>query len=54
MTNAFMELTVRERQFATFEPSAGRYWLWNSAGGDIVIVSCEEGGISGGVGVVAG
>ncbi|MGI8983192.1 MAG: hypothetical protein ACR2HM_01450 [Acidimicrobiales bacterium] len=54
VSNVISELMVREKLFTEFELAPDRYWLWNSSGGDIVVVSCETAGVTGAVGVVAG
>jgi len=45
-TNTVKTISLSETKYAEFELPAGRYWLWSSSGGDIVIYSCEEGGVS--------
>ena len=45
-TNTIKTISLSETKYAEFELPAGRYWLWSSSGGDIVIYSCEEGGVS--------
>jgi len=46
ITNVYKEITIKEKDYGTLTLPAGRYWLWSSSGGDIVIYSCEEGGVS--------
>jgi len=45
-TNTVKNISLSETKYVEFELPAGRYWLWSSSGGDIVIYSCEEGGVS--------
>jgi hypothetical protein len=45
-TNTVKTISLSETKYAEFELPAGRYWLWSSSGGDVVIYSCEEGGVS--------
>ena len=46
VSNAYEKITVWEKDYGALTLPAGRYWLWSSSGGDIVIYSCEEGGVS--------
>ena len=46
VTNTQVELTVRQNQFMPFELAAGRYGLWTSTGGDVVVASCAEGSLT--------
>ncbi len=46
VSNVYKETSVWEKDYGTLTLPAGRYWLWSSSGGDIVIYSCEEGGVS--------
>jgi hypothetical protein len=46
VSNTTLQVHVEEREFTHFELPAGRYWLWSSNGGDVVVVSCTEGGLS--------
>jgi hypothetical protein len=46
VTNTLVELTVRQDQFMSFDLPAGRYWLWTSTGGDVVVASCTESALS--------
>jgi hypothetical protein len=46
IANAYKEIIIKEKDYGTLILPAGRYWLWSSSGGDIVIYSCEEGGVS--------
>ena len=45
-TNTVKNISLSETKYVEFELPARRYWLWSSSGGDIVIYSCEEGGVS--------
>ena len=45
ISNISMEINFSEGYYGTLTLPAGRYWLW-SGSGDIVIYSCEEGGVS--------
>jgi len=44
--NAYKETIIKEKDYGALTLPAGRYWLWSSSGGDIVVYSCEEGGVS--------
>ncbi|HNR81716.1 MAG TPA: hypothetical protein PKK37_04740 [Candidatus Pacearchaeota archaeon] len=46
ITNIYKEIVIKEKDYGTFDLPAGRYWLWSSSGGDVVVYSCEEGGVS--------
>ena len=46
VNNTYKEISVWEKDYGALTLPAGRYWLWSSSGGDIVIYSCEEGGVS--------
>jgi hypothetical protein len=46
ITNATKIISIKEKDYGALTLPAGRYWLWSSSGGDIVIYSCEEGGVS--------
>lgn len=46
VANTALQLHVEESDFTHFELPVGRYWLWSSNGGDVVVVSCSEGGVS--------
>jgi hypothetical protein len=46
--NSIKKISVPEKEYVEFQLPAGRYWLWSSAGGDIVVYSCEAGGVSDG------
>lgn len=54
VTNTQVQLSVKENEFMPFELAAGRYWLWTSTGGGILVVSCIEGGVSNPVPVTGG
>jgi len=45
-TNVLKDITIHEEKYVEFELPAGRYWLWSSSGGDVVVYSCEAGGVS--------
>jgi len=45
-TNTVKTISLSETKYAEFELPAGRYWLWSSAGGDIVVYSCDPNGVS--------
>lgn len=40
--NTKLELTVHEGKHKKAQLPAGRYWLWSSTGGDIVMESCGK------------
>jgi hypothetical protein len=40
ITNIYKKISVNEGTFGTMSLPQGRYWLWSSSGGDILIVSC--------------
>jgi len=40
-----MEINFTEGYYGVLTLPVGRYWLWSSSG-DVVIYSCEEGGVS--------
>lgn len=44
--NTIKTISIKEKDYGTFDLPAGRYWLWSSSGGDVVVYSCEEGGVS--------
>jgi hypothetical protein len=46
VSNVYKKITVWEKDYGTLTLPAGRYWLWSSAGGDIVVYSCEVNGVS--------
>ena len=46
ITNTIKTMSIKEKDYGALTLPAGRYWLWSSSGGDIVIYSCEEGGVS--------
>jgi hypothetical protein len=46
VSNSIATLTVREGDYGKVSVSSGRYWLWTSTGGDILIVSCRRDGVS--------
>ena len=46
ITNVYKKIIIKEKDYGALTLPAGRYWLWSSSGGDIVIYSCEEGGVS--------
>lgn len=46
VSNSIKRMSVPENKYIEFDVPAGRYWLWSSRGGDIVIYSCEENGVS--------
>ena len=46
ITNATKTISIKEKDYGALTLPAGRYWLWSSSGGDIVVYSCEEGGVS--------
>jgi len=46
IANVYKEITIKEKDYGALTLPAGRYWLWSSSGGDVVIYSCEEGGVS--------
>ncbi|MGB2632041.1 MAG: hypothetical protein WBC48_03935, partial [Minisyncoccales bacterium] len=46
VSNVYKKITVWEKDYGTLTLPAGRYWLWSSAGGDIVVYSCEPDGVS--------
>lgn len=46
VSNFTAQVHVEENDFSPVELAAGRYWLWSSNGGDVVVVSCAEGGVS--------
>ena len=45
ISNVSMEINFTEGYYGTLTLPAGRYWLWSSSG-DVVVYSCEEGGVS--------
>ena len=45
ISNVSTEINFSEGYYGMLTLPAGRYWLW-SGSGDIVIYSCEEGGVS--------
>jgi len=45
-TNTIKSVYLSENKYVEVELPAGRYWLLSGLGGDIVIYSCEEGGVS--------
>lgn len=46
ITNVYKKIIIKEKDYGALNLPAGRYWLWSSSGGDIVVYSCEEGGVS--------
>ncbi|HET7641096.1 MAG TPA: hypothetical protein VFK47_20470 [Ktedonobacteraceae bacterium] len=42
VANTKLELTVQEGKHKMAQLPAGRYWLWTSTGGDIVVASCGQ------------
>ena len=46
ISNVYQEVTALEKGYAALTLPAGRYWLWSSAGGDIVVYSCDPNGVS--------
>lgn len=46
VTNSIVELTVWEGQPTSLKLPGGRYWVWSSTGGDLVIASCSEAGVT--------
>lgn len=46
VSNTYEKITVWEKDYGTLILPAGRYWLWSSSGGDVVVYSCEAGGVS--------
>jgi hypothetical protein len=46
ISNVYQETTALEKDYGKLTLPAGRYWLWSSAGGDIVIYSCDPNGVS--------
>ena len=46
ITNSFKNISIKEKDFGEVDLPAGRYWLWSSAGGDIVVYSCDPNGVS--------
>ncbi len=45
VSNVSMEINFSEGYYGASTLPAGRYWLWSGLG-DVVIYSCEEGGVS--------
>ena len=45
-TNTVKSVYLPEKKYVEVELPAGRYWILSGLGGDIVIYSCEEGGVS--------
>jgi hypothetical protein len=45
ISNVSMEINFTEGYYGVLTLPVGRYWLWSSSG-DVVIYSCEEGGVS--------
>lgn len=45
-TNVLKRLEFNNTDYGILDLPAERYWLWSGEGGDIVIYSCEEGGVS--------
>lgn len=43
--NPLVQVSVQEELWSLIELEAGSYWLWSSAGGDLTIQSCTQGGI---------
>jgi len=46
VSNIYKKTSVWEKDYGAHNFAGGRYWLWSSSGGDIVVYSCEEGGVS--------
>ncbi|HOI97924.1 MAG TPA: hypothetical protein PLA19_05500 [Candidatus Pacearchaeota archaeon] len=46
ISNVYQGVTALEKDYGTLTLPAGRYWLWSSAGGDIVVYSCQPDGVS--------
>ena len=46
VSNVYKKTSVWEKDYGTLTLPAGRYWLWSSSGRDVVVYSCEEGGVS--------
>ncbi len=40
------EIHVDENDFTRVDLPGGRYWLWSSNGGDLVVVTCTAGGVT--------
>jgi len=45
-TNVLRRIEFNNTDYGILDLLAGRYWLWSGEGGDIVLYSCEEGGVS--------
>lgn len=46
VSNTYEKISVWESDYGSLTLPAGRYWLWSSSGGDVVVYSCEAGGVS--------
>lgn len=46
ISNTIETINVREGEYVPLAVPAGRYWLWWSSGGDIVVFSCIPNGVS--------
>ncbi len=46
ISNTIETVYVKEGEYGTLTLPAGRYWLWSSSGGDIVVFSCTPDGVS--------
>ena len=46
VSNIYQQISVLEKDYGRLDLPAGRYWLWSSSGGDIVLYSCQEGILS--------
>ena len=46
VSNVYQQISVLEKDYGQLDLPAGRYWLWSSAGGDIVLYSCQAGVLS--------
>jgi hypothetical protein len=45
-TNVLKRLEFNKTDYGILDLPADRYWLWSGEGGDIILYSCEEGGVS--------
>ena len=46
ITNTVRSTYLAEKKYVEVEFPPGKYWLLSGVGGDIVVYSCEEGGVS--------
>jgi len=46
VTNTMISTYLTEKKYVEVELPAGRYWILSGLGGDVVVYSCEAGGVS--------